>query len=135
MAAAHVTAAQLITIAALPPFGLTIAANAATDMLVTVTASSIDLDLWGDLASEAHTLLALHHFALGGGGGSTGLVTSRSIGQISESYSVSADASLSSTQWGRMFLELRASLSRSTNLAVVRSTDVPEWAPVAGELP
>lgn len=74
--------------------------------------------VWGDARSTGHMLRTAHLLTIAGqsAGGSTegGAVASKAIGAISISYAQAAiaagDESLARTKWGRMYLDLRASI-------------------------
>lgn len=80
----------------------------------------IDAGAWGSKLFEAHRLLAAHVATIElNPSGATGLVASRTIGQISESYQASTptDAEFGATKYGRYYLLLRRTLKRSTSWA------------------
>ena len=81
-----------------------------TLIVETITTNLIDLIHWGDLAFEGHRTLAAHFAtSLLNSANATGVVTSRKIDKIGETYLAgpSSDADLATTKYGRLHLELR----------------------------
>ena len=77
----------------------------------------INTSLFGDVASDAHTLLTLHYLALSPQGKAVGLdqgreTTSEKVGNIGVSYSASSGSSgpHGSTSWGRAFDEVASAI-------------------------
>lgn len=75
----------------------------------------IALQLWGERASFAHSLLAAHMIAVHPGvsvPGATPAVTSRKAGELATTYAAPAavpdDSELNRTPYGRNYLTLRA---------------------------
>lgn len=88
-----------------------------TDLYLGVSASRVDSTAWGTCAEYAQALLTAHMLASAGSGaadgGSSGAVTSESVGDLSRSYGSmdvksDADKPLTQTKYGREFLSLRA---------------------------
>lgn len=82
------------------------------DLWLDVAAEQVDPAKWGTSTRRAHVLLASHLIKVGGGGtGSStpGPVSARKVGDVQESYAVSAAAAasdgsnLSQTQYGQAF--------------------------------
>jgi hypothetical protein len=86
------------------------------DFQLETTCLMVNASAWGSKAGAAQAYLAAHFMAVatGSGGGETGVSTSRSIAQISQSNASTAfattDAAYASTRWGRLYLSLRATV-------------------------
>ncbi len=84
-----------------------------TLIVETITTNLIDLAHWGDLALEGHRTLAAHFATmLLNSANATGVVTSRKIDKIGETYLAgpASDAELATTKYGRLHIELRKQL-------------------------
>lgn len=72
-------------------------------------------DCWGSKRSYGHLYLAAH-YATVANGGAGGIVSTRSIDKISESYAIgqffTLDPQYGSTKWGVLYLMLRGTLLR-----------------------
>lgn len=95
-----------------------------------LTQAMISVDDWGTRLSEGHTLLAAHWATIElNPAGAGGVVTSRRLDKISETYQVAAmsDSELSTTKYGRMFLALRAQIGSSVAFTSSASAwDLPD---------
>lgn len=86
------------------------------DFQLATTCTMVNASAWGSKAGAAQAYLCAHFMAIatGAGGGETGVSTSRSIAQISQSNASTSfdtsDAAFASTKWGRMYLALRATV-------------------------
>jgi hypothetical protein len=83
-------------------------------ILLDSTAAQIPLGVWMSKASTAHAYLTAHILTVAEGG-ERGQVNARSIDKVSVSYAAvgtatQLDANLSTTKWGRLFLQLRSTL-------------------------
>lgn len=87
------------------------------NLYVGVAVSRVNSTVWGDCAEYAQALLMAHMLASSGSGasdgGSSGAVTSESVGDLSRSYGSvdvksDGDKMLAQTKYGREFLALRA---------------------------
>lgn len=67
-------------------------------------------DVWGDELELARALMAAHVATLALRRGVGGAVASRAAGPVSESYAVPAGASMSTTAYGQLFLDLARGL-------------------------
>jgi hypothetical protein len=86
---------------------------------LTFADARLSSDAWGSSRDDALKVLTLHYLSSdpelsGSGGGAAGTVSSMSVGDVSVSYatpsSVGSDNDLSSTFWGRLFLQMRGAL-------------------------
>jgi hypothetical protein len=79
--------------------------------------NGVDERWFGERTRYAHAMLAAHYLSLwtGMGGGESGPIASRSAGNISVSYAVSAPAAaeLASTKYGRLFLQIAQSVAHA----------------------
>ena len=79
----------------------------------------IDARWYGNKTRRAHAMLAAHYLTLQGlvSGGEGGVPSSKSAGDISVSYAVTAlpagDSLFATTKYGRMFLELTKTVPHS----------------------
>lgn len=82
-------------------------------MLLDIAGSMISVECWGIKASNGHLLLAAHYLKIFAEENTAGgPIASRSLGKISESYSVApqADGELATTKFGLLYLALRKTL-------------------------
>lgn len=76
----------------------------------------INLECWGEKASQGHALLTAHYMTvagLGSSGGERGPVTSKKIDKLAITYGssvASASDELASTKWGRLYLSKRKTI-------------------------
>jgi hypothetical protein len=97
------------------------AASATSDQRAVALLDSreyIDDEAFGGKTVRAHCMLAAHFLAASTliPGDEAGVVSSRSAGEISVGYAVTAPASsedFSSTGWGRKFLQIRATVGHA----------------------
>ena len=80
------------------------------DSFIAFAAPYVNINIWGEKADFAHSLLTAHLLTLSNKGGATN-VTSEKVGDLSVSYAdPTADQGLESTAYGSMFVQLRKSL-------------------------
>lgn len=110
MAQAYTTGAELVALFT----ELAGVADDLRDFYVDMTREMVALELWGDRASFAHSLLAAHMIASHPGVSIPGVsapVTSRRMGEIATTYAntgaVPSDADLARTQYGQNYLAIR----------------------------
>lgn len=89
-----------------------------TEAFLEAAAQDINLEAWGDKASEGHVFLTAHYMAVAGQGtdaGERGPVNAEEIDKIKVSYgavgtATGLDANYSTTKWGRLYLAKKKTL-------------------------
>lgn len=103
-------AARAATAEDLPPEFADVDSDVAAYWLE-IAAQSVSIAVHGQVASDRQAMLAAHYLALMGYGasGSAAVVTSRHVGDVSETYAVSSALAspFSSTKYGQIYLALR----------------------------
>lgn len=128
-------AATLATIADVTALAPELADAAADDPVafqatLDLTACMLSATQWGNKLSAGHTTLSAHWATVRyNPGGVGGMVTSRRVDKIQESYSVSAvaDSELGTTKYGRMHLALLAALLLDGSKSVTDATTPPDF--------
>lgn len=136
MAATFVTVADVLELA---PELADVPIAQLTLLVETITPLMLRAAEWGERLDEGHRTLAAHVATLlllpSSTAASGGAVTSRTIGQISESYAAAAvsDEQLERTTYGQMHKMLRSALRlfRATSVGV----EPPDWKPDGAMLP
>lgn len=130
MAAVLATIADVILLA--PELEDASVANAAAfQKILDLTACMLSAEHWGTKLDAGHTTLSAHwatvQFNPSGVGG---IVTSRRVDKIQESYSVGAftDSELATTKYGRMYLALLAALGLDGSLSIVDAENPPDFS-------
>ncbi len=99
-----VTPTDIVALA--PEFADTSEATIA--LYISLAADFFCVERYGARGKTALTFMALHLLSMQGQVGSSGAITSESVGSVSTSYAVSSsDSDLASTPYGRMFLRLQ----------------------------
>lgn len=91
----------------------------------------LDQACWGDALDKAHANLSAHWLTVQfNPAGVGGVVTSRRIDKIQESYSVGAfaDSELATTKYGRRYLAMLKQLETSFSTAVSDGNDPPDFS-------
>lgn len=126
------TFATIATVTALAPELADAAADdpVAFQSILDLTACMLSATQWGDKLSAGHQTLSAHWASVQFNPGAVGgLVTSRRVDKIQESYSVVAasDSELGTTKYGRMYLALLAALLLDGSKAVSDATNPPDF--------